>query len=176
MDILSWSFPRCMQISSWYSAFHTEPDDLPTPMQILCNMCVLFGNYLNPFLLCITEIVQGFLILFFLSEKVHVVSDTPKSHSDATVYGFRAKTPLVPLLDITWFSLPRVVEWPLLSCCQAWVGEGSRERTNAKQLKPGRWTSRLPNGRDVPCNNSSTCYMLCLQLTWWVLCLFTLAG
>lgn len=37
---LSWSFPKCTQISSWHNALNAEPDDLNGKNSMLC-MCYL---------------------------------------------------------------------------------------------------------------------------------------
>lgn len=136
MDFLNWSFPKCTQISSWHNEFHTEPADLPkaNSMLYMCYSKIIW------MLFCPTSLkwLRDFLFTFFSfeSKKVHTVSDTAKFHEGAIVDGFRAKTSFditcYHSFDTTWVSLPSMVEWLLLSCCQSWVGEGSRERANAK--------------------------------------------
>lgn len=44
-----------------------------------------------------------------------------------------------------------MVELSSLGCCQSWVGDVSRERSNAKPTTTATWwTSRTPAGGDVP--------------------------
>lgn len=44
-----------------------------------------------------------------------------------------------------------MVELSALGCCQSWVGDVRRERSNAKPTTTATWwTSRTPVGGDVP--------------------------
>lgn len=142
-------------------------------MQYVCAIWKLFKSFFALHHWNCSRIFNS----FFFWVKRYMLSLTHPNHTQMPQF-------MVLELRLLWYHSLTSLDFP---CLEWWSGlfsaaakpgweRGAGRGLKLNQLKPGRWTSRLPNGNDVPCNNSSTCYMLCLQLTWWVLCLFTPAG